>query len=120
MNLNIKTKGDIQLTNDINDYLDKKINSLGKFLQNPDSEPYILVELKEGESVQERKYRVDMTVELAGDRTHAVGWGSTLLSAIDASKDELSMRMSKKHKKRISLLKKAGRKFKGMIRGIKS
>lgn len=119
MNINIKTKGEIQLTNDITDYLDKKLHSLSKFLQHPDSDPYILAELKEGESAQERKYRVDITIELAGSRTHAVGWGETLFSAIDAAKDELSGRMRREHKKQISLLKKAGRKFKDMIRGIK-
>ena len=119
MNINIKTKGDVKVTDEISNYLDKKINSLSKFLQNPDSEPYVLVELKEGEPAQERKYRVDITVELAGDRTHAVGWGASLLSAIDASKDELANRMRRERKKQISLIKKAGRKFKNMIRGIR-
>ncbi len=117
MNINIKTKGEIIVTDDLRAYIDEKISQLLKYLQNEDDDAvFFEVELQEGEEEKGRRYRVDITVNAPGKRTHAVGWGEHLHAALDEAKDELSRRIRREKKKERVLLKKMGRKIKNILR----
>ena len=120
MNINIRTNGDIKLTDDLRDYVEEKINSLDKFINTEGDAVFIEVELLEGEPEKGRAFRADISITAPGERTHAVGWGDNLNAAIDESKDELARRLRREKKKRLSILKKTGRKIKDMIRGFRS
>ncbi len=117
MNVNIKTKGNINLNNELRIYIDEKLEALDKFLNYEDDDAvFVEVELQEGEPEKGRSFRADITVNAPGERVHAVGWGESLHAALDESKDELSRRLRRDKKKKLNLLKKAGRKVKDMLR----
>ncbi len=117
MHINIKTKGDVVVTDDLRAYIDEKIESIKKYLKHTDEDAvFIEVELQEGEPEKARSFRADITVNAPGERTHAVGWGESLNAALDEAKDELSRRLRREKKKKLSLLRKAGRKVKEMLR----
>ena len=117
MNINIKTKGGLTVTDDLRAYIDEKISQLLKYLQNEDNDAiFFEVELQEVEEEQGRRYRVDITVNAPGKRIHAVGWGEHLHAALDEAKDELSRRVRREKKKERVLLKKMGRKIKDILR----
>jgi len=120
MKLNIKTKGEVLLTDDLRAYIDEKVQDLSKYLKHIEDQDaiFVEVELQEGETEKERNFRADITVNAPGERTHAVGWGEHLHAALDEAKDELARRLRREKKKRLSLLKKAGRKIKDMLRGF--
>ena len=122
MRINIKTKGELILTDELKAYVETKAEHLEKYFKNYEDEDAVFVEfeLSEGEPEKERKFRADIVASTPHDRTHAVGWGETIFAALDEAKDELSRRLRREKKKRIALLKKAGRKIKDMIRGFKS
>ncbi len=119
MNVNIKTKGEVNLNDELSTYIDEKIEAVKKYLNFEDEDAvFIEVELQDGEVEKERNFRADITVNAPGERVHAVGWGENLHAALDEAKDELSRRLRRDKKKKLSLLKKAGRKFKDLLRGF--
>jgi len=115
MKINIRTSDNIKLTDDLTQYIDEKLNSLSKYTDIENDSTFIEVELSEGEA-NKAKFRADISITASGKRTHAVGWGDNLNAAIDASKDELSRRLSRENKKKLSILKKTGRKIKNILR----
>ena len=117
MNVNIKTKGNINLNDEVRAYVDEKLEALDKFLNFEDDDAvFVEVELQEGEPEKGRNFRADISVNAPGERTHAVGWGENLHAALDESKDELARRLRRDKKKKLSMLKKAGRKVKEILR----
>ncbi len=117
MNINIKTKGEVKLNDELREYIDEKVNQVMKYMQNTDEDAlFVEVELQEGEPEKGRNFRADITVNAPGERVHAVGWGEHLHAALDEAKDELSRRIRREKKKERALLKKMGRKIKNILR----
>ena len=118
MKVNILKKGNIELNSDTRAYVEDKLKSVReKYLKNyQDDELFFEVEIVEGEKEKERRFRVDFSVSMPGDRIHAVGWGETIQAAADEAKDELSRRIRREKEKRLALLKRAGRKIKDILR----
>ena len=118
MKINFLKKGDVDAGPEVQAYVEDKLKAIReKYLKNySDDELFFEVELVEGEREKERKFRVDFSVNIPGDRIHAIGWGETIQAAADEAKDELSRRIRREKKKQLALLKRAGRKIKDILR----
>jgi len=117
MQINIKIKGDISLTDELKEHIHGKVDQLTKYLKRYNlDELFVEVELSEGEKEKDRKFRADITASVDKLRLHAVGWGEDLYSAIDGARHELSRRIRREKRKAMVLLKKAGRNIKRILR----
>ena len=118
MKISVLKKGDVDVNAEVQNYVEEKLQAVrDKYLKNySDEELFFEVEIVEGEKEKDRKFRVDFSVNMPGDRIHAIGWGETIQAAADEAKDELSRRIRREKKKQLTLLKKAGRKIKDILR----
>jgi len=117
MHINFKAQT-IELTNEVRAYAEEKVNMLIKLLQNVDEENIqaeVVLEKKQNQQSGDI-YRADITIHAGPDRTHAVGHGESIMAAIDKSKDDLALRLSKVKNKRRSSFREGSAKIKKMLR----
>ena len=119
MKLNINAQN-IELTEPITDYLNKKVDHLKKFLPERKTEAMAYVELgKTTKHHQSGKlYRASMNVRIDGRHFMAVAEEIDLYAAIDAMKDEMERELTMTKDKHETLVRKGGRLIKGAIRGV--
>ena len=103
-----------KITEDDQEYATEKAMSLEKFVT-PETEMKIEFS-KDSKHTSGDIFRTDMTATTAGDRTHAVGHGSTMREAIDKSKDELKRRLTREKGKITKITRKVQAKIKKAIR----
>ncbi len=117
MNINFKASN-IALTDEIRSYTEEKVAMVKKLIPGT-AEENIKVDVDLSKKSQQQSgeiFRADITIYAGAEKTHAVGHGETILAALDASKDELSERVSRSKKRRMDLVRKGGAKIKSMIR----
>ena len=121
MNIHIKTTN-LTLTPDIQDYLDKKIESFDKLIDPTDTSVSYQVEL--GRTSKHHKsgdiFRAEINLRKDGRQFRAVSEQDTLLSAIDEAKDEMLEELKSYKSKRTTLIRRGGAAIKDMIKGIGS
>ena len=108
----------IDLTDDIRDYAQEKVDALGKLLAHTDEDSIRAdVELAKKQDQQSGDiFRADVTIHAGGDRTHAVGHGESIRAAIDEAKDELSRRLRREKGKKHDMFVRGAAKIKQMMR----
>jgi len=117
MKINIKIKGEIKLTDDLNKHINEKLKQVSKYLKRYDlNNLFVDVELGEGEKEKGKRFRADITTSVSNLRLHAVGWGENLFAAIDDSKNELTRRIRREKRKGLNLIKRTGKKIKSLLR----
>ena len=117
---NLKSSN-IELTAEIRDYLDHRLEGLQKFLPKESDSSIANIELGRITKHQTGDiFRVEINI-LVGNRVfHAVSERPDLYAAIDNLKDEISRELGSYKEKRLSLLKRGGQKIKNLIRGFSS
>lgn len=116
MKINLKTKN-FSLTPSIKNYLEKKLNSLDKFLPNNES---IFADVDLSKTTKHHQkgdvFRAEVNLRLPGRlvRASAIKWD--LMVAIDAAKDDILKEIKTNKEKNISLKKYGGRLFKKILR----
>lgn len=119
MNTNIKTTN-VELTPAIHDYLNKKIATFDKLInQNDESATLNVILAKITKHHQKGDiFKAEMNLHIRGKVLHASSEEQDIFAAIDFAKDEI-VRELKSHKdKRIGLIKRGGAKVKQIIKGI--
>ena len=114
MKTNIKVTN-IELTPEIKDYLEKKIDSLEKFIEKADSSAQAWVEI--GVSTKHHQhgdiYRAEIQIRIPNaNSVRGVSEKETLYAAIDEAKEEVKKELTKIKEKKISLARKGARMFK--------
>lgn len=116
MNINIKTTN-FQMTPAIQNYLNKKVLMLDKFIDPNDESAHLDIEV--GKSVAGQMsgeiFRVEFNLLIAGTLYRATEEQSDTYASIDAALDDLTRQIRKSRKKRFALFKKGARKMKGML-----
>ncbi len=119
MNINIKATG-ITLTPDVRDYLDKKLYSIGKFI-NPDSDT-VKAQVELGRTTRHHQtgdiFRAEINLIADGKSYRAVSEESDLLSAIDFMKDTVLTELRADKSKKIHFLRKSGQRVKEFLHGF--
>ncbi len=117
MKMNIKGTN-VELTEDVRAYLDKRLTGLKKFLGEAGESGIAYVEL--GRTTQHHHtgniFRAELTLESGGKSFRAVCEREDLRSAVDGMRDELFRELSSHKKKNISLLRRSGQRVKDFIR----
>ena len=119
--MRINEKGtNMQITEEIKDYLYKKLEHLEKYLDPADESVMCDVEL--GKTTNHHKngivFRSEINMHIAGKNLRAVSEMDELFASIDMAKDEMARELQVNKDKRISLIKRGGSKIKNIIKEI--
>jgi len=118
MNINIKTTA-ISLTPSISEYVNKKMESVKKFLE---SDPSAICDFEVGKTTQHHKsgdiFRAEAHIVAAKRDIYAQSEQSDLYAAIDAVRDEVMHRLTSDKGKRLSRIRHGGVIVKNMIKGL--
>lgn len=117
MNIQYKTN-DVVLADDVRGLVEEKLGAVRKLLAHHDDANISCEVILTHDTKHQTGtvYRTDLTVLAGSERTHAVGHGETLQSAIDMAKDELVERMRREKGKHETLLRRGSRMVKKMMR----
>ena len=118
MNINIKTTN-ISLTPSISDYVNKRFESVKKFLQN---DPSAICDFEVGKISRHHKsgdvFRAEAHIVAAHRDIYADSEQSDLYAAIDLVRDEVMHRLTSDKGKRLSSIRRGGTAIKNMIKGL--
>lgn len=122
MIINIKAKN-IEVTEAIRDYVEKKVTNLEKVLSQIESSGgEILVNFEVGKSTNHHKsgdvFHSDCLININGKKFYASSDKEDLYQTIDDIKENLFIEISKSKDKQNRLFYRGARKVKDMIRGI--
>ena len=117
MQINFKAPT-LELTEDVREYVEEKVEMVTKLLKEVDEENLRAdVELSRKQKQNSGViFRADITIYAGSERTHAVGHGESIQSAIDESKDELTRRLSRGKTRKLDSLRRGGAKIKNALR----
>lgn len=119
MKINIQATN-IELSDAIRDYLDKKIEGLDFMVDSETSEAVGQIEL--GKTTNHHRsgeiYRAEINIMTEGKYIRAVSNNEDLYGAIDEMKDQIFTEVKKYKSKQRSLIRRGGHKVKNMMRGL--
>lgn len=120
--MRINEKGtNMKITEDIKDYLYKKLEHIEKFLDPTDES--VLCDVELGKVSKHHKngdvFRTEINLHIAGKNFRAESEEEELFSSIDTAKDEMVRELKSNKDKKVSLLKSGGSKIKSLIKGDK-
>jgi ribosomal subunit interface protein len=117
MKINLKATN-LTITNEISEYLDKRLLGIEKFLPEDSNAFTINVEL--GKTTRHHQtgdiFRAEIMVRIGGLNFRAVSENIDLYSAIDEMKDEIGRELASHKEKKLSLLRRGGQRLKNLIR----
>lgn len=122
MKINLKATN-MELTEAIHDYVEKKVTNLGKLLSKMEEEgSEVMVNFEVGKSTNHHKsgefFHTDCSINIKGKKFYASSDKEDLYEAIDDVKDRLFGEISQNKDKSLTLFHKGARKIKDMIRGV--
>lgn len=117
MNIAIKTKN-IEMTDAIRSYVEKKLKGLHRFANTTESQLQIQVEVGRTPSDQEsgEVFRAEINLGINGKQFYAVSKREELYTAIDEVKNEVVRQMKKSKGKDTVAIRQGQRKAKKMIK----
>ncbi len=118
MATNIKATN-IELTSAVSDYVNKKIESINKLV---DEFKEISVYVEVGKTTNHHKqgeyFKAEFDVVIDGEKFFTVSEENDLYKAIDRAKDDLIRRVKNSKKKKTTLFKRGTMSVKKMVKGI--
>ena len=110
----------IQLTDAITSYLDKRLATLERFVNADD--PTLMVDVEVGKTTFHHQsgdvFRAEINIHVSGKSYRSVAERSDLYSAIDEAKDSMKRELASNKDKRTSLLRRGGQRIKDFVRGF--
>ncbi len=117
MNINIKATN-IELTEAINDYVNKRLMGLEKFIKEKEIIAYVEV----GKTTKHHKsgdiFRAEFNIEISGVKFYTVSEKEDLYKAIDDAKEEMVYQIKNNKKRKQTLFKRGSMSVKKMLKGI--
>jgi putative sigma-54 modulation protein len=119
--MQIKIKGtNIELTSAITDYVNKRVETLNKFIDPHDESALAYVEV--GKTTHHHKngdfFRAEINLHVRGKDLYASSEKADLYAAIDDVKEEMTRELKNSREKKITLVRRGGAKIKAIIRGL--
>lgn len=116
---NIKTTN-IELTPEISDYLDKRLQAVEKLIDPEDTSAMFDVEI--GKTTEHHQsgniFRAEINLHIAGKQMRASAEEETLFNAIDKAEKEMVKELRRYKGKRLRFIRKGGAKLKNLIRAL--
>jgi ribosomal subunit interface protein len=117
MNLNFKGTG-IELTEAIKAYIEKRFNSLDKYLINKSAQVQVEVGRVTAHHKHGEIFRAEVQISGDGANYYAVKEAEDLYAAIDMVKDEVIQEIKKTQGKKREMLRRGQRAIKNMVKGF--
>ena len=118
MNTNIKATN-MELTSAINDYVNKRLASIDKFVK--DGEKAIAY-IEVGKTTNHHKrgdvFRAEFNIEISGTKFYTFSEKEDLYSAIDDAKEEIINQIASKKDRKQTLFKRGAMSVKKMLKGV--
>lgn len=110
---------EIELTEPIKNYAEKKVLALSKYLDEVNEEAIASVEI--GKTTEHHRkgdvFRAEISLRSHGKQYYVSSEKHDLYTAIDTVKDDLMRELVSSKEKRISLIRRGGAKIKNIIKG---
>lgn len=115
--INIKATN-LELTNEIRDYIEKKVTKFGKLLTEEPDSVFVYFEVAKTTTGQQNGdiYRADCNVEFSGKKFYAASETADILNSIDDVKQKLFREIRKNKNKSTSLIRRGHAKLKRMMK----
>lgn len=117
MKINIKATN-IDLTTSLDDYINKKLSALLKFIKEDEASIYVEIGKTTNHHKQGDIFRAEFNVEVPSDKFYTFSEKEDLYSAIDDAKDEISRQIISKKNKKQTLFKRGSSRVKRILKGI--
>lgn len=120
MTKNIKATN-IELTSAINDYIEKRLSGVKKFVKN---EEEAIVYIEVGKTTNHHKqgdvFKAEFNIEISGTKFYTVSEKEDLYTAIDDVQKEIIRQISQNKDRKQTLFKRGASSVKKMLKGISS
>lgn len=120
MKMHIKATN-LTVTPEISDYLQKKIDTLDKFIG--DNTEEVLCDIELGKTTNHHRggdvFGAEINIRKEGKYFRAVAEAETLYAAIDEMKDEIIRELTSHKSKQTTLVRRGGAMIKNMLRGFR-
>lgn len=119
MNINIKTTN-IDLTDAISDYIDKKMAQVERHIKSKGSIPIVDIEIgktMKGKNADDELFKAEINIQVGGRLYRYDALEHELYAAIDKMKDEIIREIRKDKEKRRDFFRRGALKMKNIIRG---
>ncbi len=111
----------IELTQEISDYLDKRLESIEKLIDPNDESAIFDIEVEKIAGQQTGEIlRAEINLKIAGGHLRAEATEQTILNAIDKARNEMLTELRKTKTKKRRLLRRGGTAIKGFMHSIGS
>ena len=95
----------IELTREISDYLDKRLESVEKLIDPNDTSAIFDIEIERVASQQTREIlRAEINLQITGKHLRSESKGETLFNAIDSARNEMISELRRVKTKKIGLI----------------
>lgn len=111
----------LELTEAINDYLDKKLSQVEKYINAKETEPIADIEIAKtigDQNSGEDLYKAEITIAVGGESYRYVAEEHELYAAIDKMKDEIIRILRKNKERKRDKFRRGATRMKNMILGI--
>ena len=117
MKINIKATN-MELTEAITDYVNKKLSSIEKFIKSGTMSGYIEIGKTTNHHKQGDVYKAEFDIKINGERFFTQTSTSDLYTSIDDAKEEIVRRITETKDRKKTLFKRGAISVKKMIKGI--
>ena len=120
LNIHIKASK-TSLTPAISDYVEKKVGSLSRFIDNNETASQAFVEIEKTTNHHhddEGLFRAEVNLHVGKIHLRAEASHRDLYAAIDAVKDELHRELTTKKRKAVHMIRKGGQIIKNILKGF--
>jgi len=118
MNTNIKATN-MELTSAINDYVNKRLSGVGKFVKDKDGMiAFVEVAKTTNHHNKGDVFRAEFNIEIAGTKFYAFSEKEDLYKAIDDVKEEIVRQITNSKERKQTLFKRGATSVKKMLKGF--
>jgi ribosomal subunit interface protein len=117
MSINIKTTN-IELTGAINDYVNKRLSSLEKFLKEGVMTGYVEIGKTTNHHKQGEVFKAEFDIIIDGQKFFAMSEKDDLYAAIDDAKEEIVRRITSTKDRKLTLYRRGAKSVKKMLKGL--
>ena len=118
MNINIKATN-IELTSSVNDYVNKRLSSIEKFVKEGED---IAIYVEVGKTTNHHKqgdvFRAEVSIKISGNKFYTFSEKEDLYVAIDDAKEEIIRQIKNNKDRKQTLFKRGSTSVKKMLKGI--
>lgn len=117
LTVNIKATN-IELTDAIKDYAERKLNSLDKFMHSEAESMHVEIGKISNHHKQGEVYKAEVNLSMGGKKFYAIAEKEDLYTAIDEVREDIVRQLTENKERSVTLFRRGARSVKKMMKGI--